>query len=73
MKLLTCCLVGAILAAGVAAAPQNPDSDYMGKKYPSPSGGTPEPTSMLLLAGGAAVYGSMRFRKRSKQDAKKES
>jgi hypothetical protein len=33
----------------------------------SPSGGTPEPTSMLLLAGGAVGYGMYRLARAKKQ------
>jgi hypothetical protein len=31
---------------------------------PSPSAGTPEPATFLLLAGGAVGYGVLRFRRR---------
>ena len=73
MNVLKCCLVGMLFVGSVVAAAQTPDSGPAGKKYPSPSGGTPEPASLLLLAGGAMAYGSLRFRKRLKKGAAEEN
>lgn len=54
--------------AHAVAAPQGQDDTGRGKGGQSnpPSGGTPEPTSLLLLAGGALGYGAVRrLRKRN--------
>ncbi|MFT4515233.1 MAG: hypothetical protein ACI91B_003947 [Planctomycetota bacterium] len=72
MNILKCCLVGILVAGSVAAAPQSPDSGGTGHRRPNPAGGTPEPASMLLLAGGALAYGGLRHRKRSKKNVPKE-
>ena len=50
------------------AAPQDFAS---GKGSSSPSGGTPEPTSVLLLTGGAVAYGAYRM-KRARDQQKQE-
>jgi hypothetical protein len=50
----------------VVVAPQDFPS---GKGSSSPSGGTPEPTSMLLLVGGAVGYGVYRLKRAKSQDS----
>jgi hypothetical protein len=46
-----------------AATPQAPPVLQFKQNKPSPSGGTPEPASMLLLVGGALGYGAWRLRR----------
>jgi hypothetical protein len=60
------------LCAVLTALPLSPNDDAQG---PTPSGrssrtappgsGTPEPATMLLLAGGALGYGAYRMRRRN--------
>lgn len=40
-----------------------------GRGSSSPSGGTPEPTSVLLLVGGAVGYGVYRLKRAKSQDS----
>lgn len=47
-----------------AVLPQNPNRPTPGRRNPLPGGGTPEPMTMLLLAGGALSYGALRLRRR---------
>lgn len=42
-----------------------------GGRSPSPGGGTPEPATMLLLAGGALGYGAYRMRRKNGSDEAK--
>ena len=48
-----------------------PQDFASGKGSSSMSGGTPEPTSVLLLAGGAVAYGAYRM-KRARDQQKQE-
>ena len=48
----------------MAVLPQGPNRPTPGRRNPPPSGGTPEPMTMLLLAGGALTYGALRLRGR---------
>lgn len=82
MNALKFCLVAMLFAGSVAAAGQGPGSGVGLEQYSggsgksggsSPSGSTPEPTSLLLLAGGAVVYGGLRSRKRLKKGAAQDS
>jgi hypothetical protein len=41
-------------------------------RSPSPGAGTPEPATMLLLAGGALGYGAYRLRRKNGGDAQKD-
>ena len=54
------------VATPVVVAPQDFPA---GKGSSSPSGGTPEPTSMLLLVGGAVGYGVYRLKRAKSQDS----
>lgn len=54
------------LVVPVVVAPQDFPA---GKGSSSPSGGTPEPTSMLLLVGGAVGYGVYRLKRAKSQDS----
>lgn len=51
-------------SAMTVVAPQGPNRPTPGRRNPPPSGGTPEPMTMLLLAGGALTYGALRLRGR---------
>ena len=48
------------------------DAQALQSQQLPPSGGTPEPALLLLLAGGGIAYGGMRLRKKSAR-ASKES
>lgn len=50
------------------AAPQSDRRRPSGGGSPTPSGGTPEPTVLLLLAGGALGYVGLRSRMRKNTD-----
>ncbi len=54
--------------ADLDALPQGANRPTPGRRNPPPSGGTPEPVTMLLLAGGALTYGALRLRGRKNAD-----
>lgn len=63
------------LCAVLTALPLFPHDDAQGptlsgpvSRTAPPSGGTPEPATMLLLAGGALGYGAYRMRRRNPDD-----
>lgn len=69
-------LVAALFVPAVAASVDvtvpaivAPQDFPAGKGSSSPSGGTPEPTSMLLLVGGAVGYGVYRLKRAKSQDS----
>jgi hypothetical protein len=51
-----------------AQGPQGPTMSGRSSRTAPPSGGTPEPATMLLLAGGALGYGAYRMRRRAPND-----
>lgn len=64
------CLFAALSASPIAppavdALPQGPtvSSNGIATRGAAPGGGTPEPATMLLLAGGALGYGAYRMRR----------
>jgi len=81
MALTALCVLSVLLAAPTpssspssavlpVAAPQNPHASLVAHgRARSPAGGTPEPATMLLVAGAALGYGVLR--RRSCKDAAK--
>jgi hypothetical protein len=72
------CLFAALGASSIAATAVDPQggssltSSGTSSRTHSPGAGTPEPATMLLLAGGALGYGAYRLRRRN-TDAPKDS
>ncbi len=72
LELLLCCSPMAPVPAPVveADAIAAPAPQGRGRRPNSPpSGGTPEPTTLLLLAGGALGYGALRLARRKQATA----
>ncbi len=71
-------MFAALSASSIAATEVDPQGGSAlttggtSSRSPSPGAGTPEPATMLLLAGGALGYGAYRLRRRN-GDAPKDS
>jgi hypothetical protein len=70
-------LLAALAASSIAAPAVDPQGGSSSLSYggsssrsPSPGSGTPEPATMLLLAGGALGYGAYRLRRRNSETPK---
>jgi hypothetical protein len=68
VEICLCAVLTALPMTSVNDGPQGPTSSGRSSRTAPPGSGTPEPATMLLLAGGALGYGAYRMRRRTPND-----